>query len=106
MKIKHGLFIGIAVLIAAAVFTFTGCPTDTDENNSIVGVWKQDDATIEFTADVVKFEGGEYPYTLSGTALTVTIAGVETTATATVKGSTLTLSGFGEDGPNGIWTRQ
>jgi hypothetical protein len=112
MKTRHGLFIGFAVLIVTAIFTFTGCPTDSsdDENNSIVGTWmEQGGYIIEFTDIVLKIEGEELPYKLSGTTLTVdgTSMGLGVMpATAIVSGSTLILSGFPQGGPNGTWTRQ
>jgi hypothetical protein len=116
MKTRHGLFIGFAVLIVAVIFTFTGCPTDSsdDENNPLVRTWKAEGGTyiIEFTATLMKMEGEEeeLPYTLSGTTLTVDGSSMgqgTITATATVSGSTLTLSGFPqESGLNRNWTRQ
>ena len=33
MKMKHGLLIGFAVIVMAAIFTLTGCPTDADDDN-------------------------------------------------------------------------
>jgi hypothetical protein len=34
MKTKHGLFLGFAVLLLAAIFTITGCPSDSDDDDN------------------------------------------------------------------------
>jgi hypothetical protein len=112
MKAKHGLFIGFAVLIVAAIFTFTGCPNDSGDGNPLVGTWKEQggDYIIEFTATIMKIGGDEFPYILSDTTITVdgSSAGYGTmVGTAVVSGSTLTLAGFPEEsGLNRTWTRQ
>jgi hypothetical protein len=51
----------------------------------------------------------ELPYTLSGTNITVDASEYDMgtmEGTATVSGSTLTIAGFSEGGPNGTWERQ
>ncbi|MDR1316235.1 MAG: hypothetical protein LBK13_05100 [Spirochaetales bacterium] len=117
MKTRHGLFIGFAILIVAAIFTFTGCSDsdDDDNGNPLVGTWQEEGGAyiIEFTNNLMKLDSGndgEFPYTLSGTTITAdgTSAGKGImTATATVSGSTLTLSGFPtESGLNRNWIRQ
>jgi hypothetical protein len=112
MKTRHGLFIGFAVLIIAAIFTFAGCPSSSDDD-SIVGIWQQGSYILEFTATEVRMGAGGtdgvFPYTFSGTALTVDGSSIGQgimTATAIVSGSTLTISGFPAGGPNGTWIRQ
>jgi hypothetical protein len=112
---KHGLFIGIALILLAAVFTFTGCSDDggTTSGDSLKGTYTGSDFTLVFTDTTWELlvNGNtqrEGTYTLDGTALTLTTGGESFSGTAVVSGNTLTLSGFTGDaaGLNGSCTKQ
>jgi type 1 fimbria pilin len=115
MKQKLVLALGVLLLCGLAL---TGCENgSTDDEpggtNPLIGTWKDpfDDYTIEFTATLMKLEegDGEFPYTLSGTTLTVDASSMgqgAMTATATVSGSILNLRGFPqESGLSRYWIR-
>jgi hypothetical protein len=68
MKKHHGLFIGFAILLLAAIFTFTGCPTDDGDGDEIelpagvevlFGVWEheyENTSPISYTFSATSFK--------------------------------------------------
>jgi hypothetical protein len=69
MKTKHGLFFGFAVLLVAAIFSLTGCPTEDDDdggggNTITITLEKLSDTSFSITLDNVTWipsdPGGAY----------------------------------------------
>jgi hypothetical protein len=65
MKTNHGLFFGFALIAIAAMFTFTGCPTEDNGGGGDGGeLWEKfTTATTAATATAWKKDGGDITLT-------------------------------------------
>jgi hypothetical protein len=115
MKKKHGIIPGFAVILMAAIFTFTACPNgggdDNDHNPTIVGRWDYNNTSyiLEFKSDGTWImPTGVYSgtYKTNGSTLTFVEEGDSGTFVFSNNNNTLTISGFPTaSGLNGIWNR-
>jgi hypothetical protein len=75
MNKKHGIFIGFAVLLIAAIFTFTACPTDTDDEVTSTTYMLSDDSKLvvksDGTAVLTKKDGARINGTFSDGKVTL-----------------------------------
>jgi hypothetical protein len=99
MKTKHGVFFGFAVILAAAIFTLAGCPTDGGGGGSGSGSGGDTTVTYTGTANGTKYEltitkaTGKAAYTPQAGDSYVLIVGskISTGTVENVSGAKLTL---------------
>jgi hypothetical protein len=73
MNTKHGLFIGIAVLLLSAIFTFTGCSDDSGDDGGGGGGGTPTPPPAVTSGTIYTLNGTTFTeYTGTGTAQTVT----------------------------------
>jgi hypothetical protein len=83
MNTKHGLFIGIAFILLAAIFTFTGCDNNSTPDPDPEVTYTGGDVTLTFT-------GHETP--TDGDSFTLKKGSKTATGTIKVSGSTITFT--------------
>jgi hypothetical protein len=97
MNTKHGLFIGIALILLAAIFTFTGCSDDSGGPTTVTYTGTADGTTYTLKiTDDTSYELTVGTKTSSGSAVknggsfTLTPTGKTTSFTVTVSGNGIT----------------
>ena len=91
MNQKHGLLFGFAVIAIAAMFTFTGCPTDGNDNGDGSGIGDLPNGnlgtTFSITSEQVYTKTNDSPPVYTATSInekqTVTISGATGTVSKT-----------------------